>query len=262
MSIPGWLPARWPAPSNVRAGISLRHFAGRSEGPYASANIGLHVGDDPARVLENRARLRQMLGLPSEPVWLQQVHGDRVLRVDAWAPAQPGADLLGPVADAAVTSAPNVVLAIQTADCLPILLCDASGQELAAIHAGWRGLAAGVIARAVESMAATTSGLHAWIGPGIGPQAFEVGDEVRVAMLDAAPSETTDAIARLFQARTDRAGKWWCDLPQIAAAHLRALGVTSIHLEPACTYHDADRFFSHRRDRVSGRMVSLIWRYR
>lgn len=260
MQIPGWLPAQWSAPPNIGAGISLRSFAGVSTGPYASANVGLHVGDDPKLVLENRARLVRALGLPSEPVWMQQVHGDQVLRVGASPLATSAGGELGPVADAAVTSEPKVVLAIQTADCLPILLCDRSGQHLGAVHAGWRGVAGGAIERCVEAMPVPPANLHAWIGPGIGPSAFEVGDDVREAMLAASAPTLIDAVAAAFQARSHVAGKWWCDLPAIASTRLQALGVTTIAIEPSCTFQDADRFYSHRRDRVTGRMVSLLWR--
>ncbi|AVQ00160.1 peptidoglycan editing factor PgeF [Ahniella affigens] len=253
--MPGWLPASWPAPSNIHAGISLRTFAGVSVGPYASANMGLHVGDEPAAVLLNRERLAAALQLPSAPIWLRQVHGTAVVRIEATHAVSEA-----PEADAAITPTAGVVLAIQTADCLPILLCDRSGQTLGAVHAGWRGVALGAIEACVHAMGADPQDLLAWIGPGIGPDAFEVGADVRDAMLAASPNEIIAAHRAAFRPRAEHPGKWWCDLPQLAALRLRALGLSSIHIEPACTVTDSDRFYSHRRDRVTGRMVSLIWR--
>lgn len=260
MAIPGWLPASWPAPANIRAGISLRTFAGMSLGPYASANMGLHVGDERAAVLENRALLAEALQLPSAPIWLRQVHGTTVVRIDPSNVAAHQAAPDAPEADAAVTHTAGVVLAIQTADCLPILLCDRRGQTLGAVHAGWRGVALGAIEACVNAMATDPQDLLAWIGPGIGPDAFEVGTDVLDAMLATSAASTVDVHRAAFRPRAEHPGKWWCDLPQLAALRLRALGVSAIHIDPACTMTDRARFYSHRRDRVTGRMVSLIWR--
>lgn len=249
----GWIAARWAAPTHVRAGISTRLLPGQSTGPYARGNLGDHVGDDPAAVAANRRLLREVLALPQEPAWLRQVHGCAVLAPGETAPEE---------ADAAITRTPGTVLAILTADCLPILLCNAEGTEIAAIHAGWRGLAGGVIDATVGRMVSAAGSLRAWIGPGIGPEAFEVGDDVRAAMLDAAGPEDRNAVLAAFVPRRAAegiiAGKWWCDLPRLAVIRLARLGVRQVASSGLCTVSDA-RFYSHRRDRVTGRMASLVW---
>ncbi len=214
---------------------------GVSAGPWASLNLGDHVGDDPAHVSANRARLRQTL--PAEPVWLRQVHGTRCVDVDRDAARE---------ADAAVTRTPGTVLAILTADCLPVLLSDAAGTVVGAAHAGWRGLAAGVLESTVQSMALPAAQIRACFGPAIGPAAFEVGDEVRAAFLAKDPQA-------VVAFRPGAPGKWWCDLYELAAQRLVALGVPRPAAVDFCTVRDADRFFSYRRDGVSGRMASLIW---
>lgn len=236
----------WPAPANVRALVTTRS-GGVSTGPYASFNLGDHVGDDPAAVAENRHLLR--LQLPAEPVWLQQVHGKQCCDASTCSNAngnQPAE------ADAAFTRTPGVVCAVLTADCLPILLCDIDGTIVAAAHAGWRGLAAGVIEAAVASMGIPGSRLMAWLGPAIGPQHFEVGSEVREIFIAHDPQA-----ARAFVARPN--SKWLCDIYLLAAQRLAALGVCRLAKTDFCTVREKDRFFSYRRDGSTGRMASLIW---
>jgi YfiH family protein len=231
----------WPAPAHVRALVTTR-AGGVSRGPYAAMNLALHVGDDAAAVAENRRRLR--LRLPAAPRWLEQVHGK--LAVDA-AAAQPGCR-----ADASVAGAREVVCAVLTADCLPVLLCDEAGSAVAAAHAGWRGLAGGVVESAVAAMRRPPESLLAWLGPAIGPQAFEVGDEVREAFLAGAP-----AAAAAFAPRAG--GKWLADLYRLATLRLNALGVSRVFGGGFCTYREAERFYSFRREGRTGRMASLIW---
>ncbi len=235
-----WLKPEWPAPANVHAGTSLR-MGGVSQPPYATLNLALHVGDDPAAVYKNRKRL----GLPREPVWLQQVHGNTVINA---------ADFSGriPEADGAYSRQPGVICAVMTADCLPVLLCDRRGGGVAAVHAGWRGLLAGVIEAGVEKLAVAGDQLLAWLGPAIGPNAYEVGDEVRQAFV------SRDASASLaFQPAT--AGRWWMDIYTLARQRLMQCGVEDIFGGDHCTCHEADKFYSYRRDGVTGRMVSVIW---
>lgn len=231
----------WPAPASVQAWQTVR-TGGVSPVPWASFNLGDHVGDAPARVAANRALLAAHL--PAAPIWLQQVHGTRA--VDA-------ADCeKTPVADAAYTRQPGVVCAVMTADCLPILLCDRAGQVVAAVHAGWRGLLAGVVETCIAAMACPPGELLAWLGPAIGPSAFEVGDEVRAAFVD------HDATAvRAFVAT--RADKWLANLPQLARQRLQAHGVLAIYGGEQCTVNAPEHYFSYRRDGVTGRMATLVW---
>lgn len=238
---PSWIPADWPAPAAIRAGVTSRH-GGVSEGCYASYNLAGHVGDDPTAVAENRSRLRQRLQLPAEPRWLTQVHGIQVCTDTA-----PGA-----VADASITQQPGQACVVLTADCLPVLLCDQAGQVVAAAHAGWRGLAAGVLAETVHRMAVPASHLLAWLGPAIGPTAFEVGEDVRSAFLAQDPE-----YARVFRAHTE--DKWWMDIYAAARLQLNSLGLARIYGGGECTVTAADRYYSYRRDRQTGRMASLIW---
>ncbi len=238
-----WIEPDWPAPAGVRSGCTTR-TGGVSRGPYASLNLADHVGDDPARVARNRALLRSRLGLPSEPLWLRQVHGCEVARGRA--------DPDGCEADASVATDPGVVCAVLTADCLPLLLCDRAGSRVAAVHAGWRGLAAGVIEAAVASMQTAPADLLVWLGPAIGPNAFEVGDEVRVALLAGDPAATAAF-------RPSPAGRWLADINLLARSRLNALGVGQVWGLGRCTVNDAGSFFSYRRDGATGRMASLIW---
>jgi YfiH family protein len=224
-----------------------------SAGVYASLNLAEHVGDQASVVQQNRARLRVLAGLPAEPVWLNQVHGVRVCVAGGVTGRATGVTNGGsPEADAAVSVQPGVVCAVLTADCLPILMTDRAGTVVAAVHAGWRGLAAGVIEAAVAGMERPGAELMAWIGPGIGPQHFEVGDEVRSCFCDIR-AEAASAFA------PTRAGRWLADLPALARERLRGLGLLQVSGGELCTYADAHRFFSYRRDGVTGRMASLIW---
>jgi YfiH family protein len=232
----------WPAPDNIRALVTTRH-GGISLGPYASLNLGDHVGDDPVAVAENRHRLRTQL--PGEPLWLKQMHGTHCIDAAA-APA-------GSEADAAFTRQPGRVCAVLTADCLPVLFCDVAGSSVAAAHAGWRGLVAGVLEQTVASMHVSADQLIAWLGPAIGPQHFEVGDEVRTAFLN-----THAGTACAFIPKSN--GKWLCNLYALARFRLEAMGLHRITGADFCTAGDADRFFSYRRDGTTGRMASLIWR--
>lgn len=236
----------WPAPANVRALVTTRH-GGVSAGPYASLNLGDHVGDDPAAVAENRRILRARL--PAEPVWLNQVHGKQCRDASACPNAKGNQP---PEADAAYSRKPGVVCAVLTADCLPVLLCDAAGTVVAAAHAGWRGLAAGVIESTVAAMEVPGERLLAWLGPAIGPRHFEVGGEVREVFIAHDPQA-----ANAFTARPN--GKWFCDIYRLAAQRLAALGACRLASADFCTVRDTERFFSYRRDGITGRMASLIW---
>ncbi len=231
----------WPAPDNVRALQTLRH-GGCSPAPWDSLNLGDHVGDDSQRVMANRARLRA--SLPADPCWLQQVHGVDV--VDA-ASAVPGT-----VADAAYARAPGSVCAVMTADCLPVLFCDRAGTVVAAAHAGWRGLLAGVLEQTLATMGCPAGTILAWLGPAIGPDNFEVGDEVRSAFI-ARNAEAAGAF------RAAGGGKWLADLYALARLRLSIAGVAGIYGGGGCTFAERDRFFSYRRDGVTGRQASLIW---
>lgn len=232
----------WPVPARVRAHVTLR-AGGVSAGSYSSLNLGAHVGDDPAAVAENRRRVVSRLALPSEPRWLDQVHGTAVLDLDRGG---------GRPADAAVASRAGVVCAVLTADCLPVLLADRRATRVGAAHAGWRGLAAGVLPNAVAALGSPPGDVVAWLGPAIGPAAFEVGGEVRDAFA-AAGFETDRAFVP-----NDR-GRWRADLYALARQSLARAGVTAVHGGGECTYADSERFFSHRREAPCGRMASLIW---
>ena len=231
----------WPAPPNIRARVTTRQ-GGVSAGPYASFNLGDHVGDDREAVLANRARLAAHL--PAAPRWLNQVHGVTVIN------AAEGSGV--PTADAAFTRQPGVVCAVMTADCLPVLLCDTAGTVVAAAHAGWRGLHAGVIESTLAAMEVPHADVMAWLGPAIGPTAFEVGDEVRVAFMAAHADDE-----RAFQPYAP--GKWLADLYALARARLQRAGVLRVTGGEHCTYRDEGRFFSYRREGVTGRMASVIW---
>jgi YfiH family protein len=243
--------ADWPAPRHVRALTTLRGPAGVSQSPFDSLNLGLRGGGDPAAATRNRADLGSFLELPSAPRWLQQVHGTHVQK---FAGPQVDAEVDGaePIADAAVTTAPNVVLAILTADCLPVLLCADDGSAIGAAHAGWRGLAAGVLERTVDALRTPPAGLLAWLGPAIGANSYEVGDEVRAAFVD-----RDNGSAAAFMAT--RPGHWLCDLYHLARRRLTSSGISRIYCCGFDTFVDP-RFYSWRRDAAaSGRFASLIW---
>lgn len=247
MSGPELILPDWPAPAGVRAAFTLR-AGGVSRPPFDTCNIAAHVGDEPRAVAENRALLRAGLALPAEPAWLEQVHGHRVVDLDR----QTALGSLGP-ADASVTRTAGRVCAIQVADCMPVLFSAADGSAVGAAHAGWRGLAGGVLEAAVRAMNSPPAELLAWLGPAIGQAHFEVGEEVRAAFLAA------DAGAAPAFAANER-GRWQCDLYAVARRRLAALGVSAIHGGGWCTHADAGRFFSYRRDGRCGRMAALIWR--
>ena len=251
---PATLRPDWIAPARVQAFVTLRH-GGVSRGAWGLPggepggwNLGAHCGDDPRDVARNRALLRSLL--PAEPVWLDQVHGIDVFDADGTVPR-----VVLPVADAAVTMRQGCVLAVMTADCLPVMLTNRSGTVAGVAHAGWRGLCAGVLESTVAALARKTSDHEwlAWLGPAIGPRRFEVGDEVRQAFVDHEPLAAAGFTA------TGRPGKWLGDLPALARQRLARAGVASIFGGHLCTVEDPDRFDSFRRDRGTGRMVSLIW---
>lgn len=247
MSGPDLILPDWPAPPGIRAAFTLRSH-GASRPPFDTFNVATHVGDEPGAVAENRARLLASLGLPAEPAWLEQVHGHRVVDLDSLT----SRELPGP-ADAAVTRTPGRVCLIQVADCMPVLFAAADGSAVGAAHAGWRGLAGGVLEATVRAMAAPPAQLLAWMGPAIGQANFEVGEEVRAVFLAADPGA-----AAAFAA--NERGRWQCDLYALARRKLAALGVASVDGGGWCTYADERRFFSFRRDGRCGRMAALIWR--
>ena len=246
-----WIVPDWPAPDNVRALQTTRH-GGVSAGVYASMNLGDHVGDDPALVAQNRALLRARL--PADPVWLKQVHGNAVADAD---------HAIGvPEADAAFAQRPNTVCAVLTADCLPVLLCDHAGTVVGAAHAGWRGLAGGAVEAAVRAMGVEPASLMAWLGPAIGPQAFEVGEEVRQAFMAHDPDahkafHPSPALRTRDSALSTQ--KWLADIYLLARQRLALIGVERVYGGGLCTYGDSERFFSYRRDGATGRMASLVW---
>lgn len=238
-----FLPADWPAPAGVVAGTTCRD-GGVSRGAYSSLNLASHVGDDPAAVAVNRKRASAACGFPSEPRWLRQVHGKNVLR--AGASAEPAE------ADAIVASGPGVVCAVLTADCLPVVFASRHGNEVAAAHAGWRGLAAGVLEATVSAMNASPGDLLAWLGPAISQAAFEVGAEVRAAFLDADPGAES-----CF--RETESGRWLADLYALARRRLAACGLEAVYGGGHCTYAEPETWFSYRRDGECGRMATFIY---
>lgn len=236
----------WPAPANVGALVTTRR-GGASTAPFDSYNLGLHVGDDPLHVLQNRQHLEHELATQHPPQWLQQVHGIAVVEACA--------NNAAPAADACYTTEPGLPCAVMTADCLPVLFCTQKGDRVAAAHAGWRGLADGVLEATVRKLQVCPTELLVWLGPAIGPQQFEVGDEVRNAFI------TFEAgCAQAFAARPNKPGHWLADIYQLARIRLELLGVEQIYGGDFCTFTDAQRFFSYRRDGITGRMASLIWR--
>ena len=241
---PDWIVPDWPVPTGVNALITTR-AGGVSTGPFASLNLGVRAGDDPQAVAANRTRLNALL--PQAPRWLRQVHGSLVVEADTLSEE--------PEADAAIARRPGTVCAVLVADCIPVLLADRAGGTVGIAHAGWRGLARGVIENTVRTMASAGRDLIAYLGPGIGPAAFEVGNDVREAFL------ARDAgAAAAFKPHTE--GKWLADLFLLARQSLQRAGVREIHGGALCTYSDTQRFFSYRRSRTTGRMAAVIWRNR
>ncbi len=240
-----WIAANWPAPPQVRALTTTRR-GGVSCGPYAGLNLATHVGDDPSAVAHNRQLLRTQFALPTEPHWLDQIHGTCVVEArDAKATAPCPAD-------ASYAYQVGVVCAVLTADCLPVLFCDRAGTRIAAAHAGWRGLLAGILEQTLTTLDTDPGSVMAWLGPAIGQTAFEVGEEVRSAFLEA------DAGASVaFQPSPN--GRWLADMYQLARRRLIAAGVERLYGGGWCTVNEPGRFYSYRREGVCGRMASLIW---
>lgn len=285
--MPDWITPDWPAPPQVKAAATLR-TGGVSEGPFASLNLGAHVGDDPAAVAENRRLLVAALDLPAEPMWLNQVHGINVVAASAQPRAltaagsvAPGAAALqthvaakGDVnepgaagehsavnatlsasllsADASFATSPGAVCVVMTADCLPVLFCDRQGTRIAAAHAGWRGLAGGVLGATIRALDVPPAQLMAWLGPAIEQEAFEVGEEVRERFLELGAD---NSVAFQSNAR----GRWQADLYQLARNELARLGVTAVHGGGFQCFADSKRFFSYRRENRTGRMATLVW---
>lgn len=249
------LMADWPAPPGVCAFTTTRHGAGGSLPPFDTFNLGNRSaadGDDPVQVQRNRDELQRLAGLPSAPHWLRQVHGTGVLRFDA-PPSAQGIEA-EPVADAAVTSQPGVVLAILTADCLPVVFAARDGREVAAAHAGWRGLAGGMLEATLAAMQTPAADVVAWLGPAAGPDHYEIGSEVYDAFVGRSAGAETAFTAT-------RPGHWRVDLYALARQRLRAAGMSAEHIYGGelCTIADPARWFSHRRDRRSGRIATLVW---
>ncbi len=240
-----WLEADWPAPPGVRALTTTRRGLGVSRPPFDDFNLGARCGDEAAAVAENRRQLETALALPSSPRWLRQVHGVDVA-------IEPAFD--EPEADAAVTRTPGTVLAILTADCLPVVFAAKDGSEIAVAHAGWRGLAAGMLEATVSAMRTPANDLIAWLGPAAGPQGYEVGDEVFDAFVSHAPEAETAFLST-------RSGHWKVHLFQLARMRLADAGMDDEHVHGGglCTISDPQRFFSHRRDGRSGRIATLAW---
>ena len=237
-----WIEPDWPAPARVRAFVTTRE-GGVSAGEFASLNLGEKGGDAPANVERNRAIVRDRL--PADPRWLDQVHGTNVVELD-------GASGARARADGAVSAKPGEVAVVLVADCMPLLLCDRTGGRVGIAHAGWRGMAAGVIENTVAALGVAPAEIMAWMGPAIGPDAFEVGSEVRDAF--AATDAGSDAAFA-----PHKPGKYLADLYALARRRLARAGVTAVFGGGFCTYHDAERFFSYRRVRESGRMGAFIW---
>ena len=243
MSSESYIAPDWPTPATIRSLLTTRQ-GGVSRGAYSSFNLGNHVGDDPVAVATNRARVGNVVG---KPVWLDQVHGIRVVDVARFVSTdQP------PQADAAVSHEPGAACVVMTADCLPVLFCNESGSVVAAAHAGWRGLLAGVLEETIHAMAVPGNTVMAYLGPAIGPRSFEVGDEVREAYV-----AENSAAAAAFKPATP--GKWLADIYRLARQRLTGQGVERIYGGSFCTVSDPERFFSYRRDGQTGRMAAMIW---
>ena len=235
--------ANWPAPANVRA-LSTTRLGGYSTGRYAGLNLAMHVGDDADTVARNRESLSSTLKLPSSPMWLNQVHGERLIDAAEW---QDGLS-----ADACYTGKPDTVCAILTADCLPLLLCNEAGTRVAAIHLGWRGICSSLIPQAINRMDSAPSGILAWIGPHIHAESYEVGADV----LAAASGVSATAMDAFTPTREDR---WLLSMSALVAGVLKEHGLAKIYMAESCVYRDSQRFYSYRREHHTGRMASLIW---
>jgi YfiH family protein len=235
----------WPLPARVRAAFTTRS-GGSSKQPWDSFNLATHVGDEHTDVAANRARLKTLLALPAEPAWLSQIHGTVVADLDS--------QTQGVItADAAVARTRGRVCVVMVADCLPVLFASRDGQRIGAAHAGWRGLASGVLEQTVKALGVPGEELTAWLGPAISQERFEVGDEVRETFLKADRAANS-------RFKMNARGRWQADLAGLARLRLASVGVTDVHGANACTHADRERFYSHRRDGKGGRMAALIWR--
>lgn len=232
----------WKLPAHVKAFCSTR-IGGVSQPPFDSLNLAQHVGDNLDHVQQNREILVASQQLPSQPCWLEQTHSTTVVTLESEANRH---------ADAAITRQPDTIAVIMTADCLPILLCNHSGTEVAAVHVGWRGLLDGVVQETLAKMQSPASQLLAWIGPAISQPEFEVGDEVRQAFI-----EKYDSAQNRF--KPNRPGHWLCDLAGLACDLLQRHGLAQTHRSNLCSYRNEAQYYSYRRDGVTGRMASLIW---
>ncbi|GAB2525978.1 peptidoglycan editing factor PgeF [Microbulbifer agarilyticus] len=251
MSADHYLKPDWPAPANVRAFVTLRED-GHSEGCYAAFNQADHVGDTAEAVAANRQQLQQELNLPNAPQWLEQIHSDKVVVA--------GIDGKVLTADASIAGEAGTVCAVLTADCLPLLVTNREGSEVAAIHAGWRGLTGGVIRETLSAMQSDPQDLLVWLGPAIGPQAFECGVDVLEAAFESSMSEAhAEAIAQCFVPHAQKPLHFLADIYALGRAELADLGVTQVFGGDRCTVTEESAFFSYRRDRDTGRMASLIW---
>lgn len=233
----------WPAPLNVKA-VSTTRQGGFSQAPFDSMNVGTHVGDDASVVKKNRDQLKQLINLPNSPLWLEQVHGTDVIHASSWQKSSQ--------ADAIYSDQPNHVCAIMTADCLPVLFTDRQGKQVAAAHAGWRGLLNGVLENTVSQFTGAREDILVWLGPAIGPTQFEVGQEVYAAFT----AYSQDAMQAF---KVSDQTHYLADIYLLAKQRLSALGITQIYGGDFCTVTEKQRFFSYRRDGITGRMVSLIW---
>lgn len=238
-----WIPADWPAPEHVHAGATTR-IGGYSRGTYSSMNLACHVDDNPEHVSQNRILLRERLSLPDEPLWLQQIHSNKVINLATENINQP--------ADGAHTNQQNQICVVLTADCLPLLLCNPAGTEIAAIHIGWRGFSSNIIGNALNAFSAKPQELMAWIGPCISANHYEVGEEVRAACLKI----INDPGGALIPGRP---GHWFADIQRLVRHQLLSTGVQKFHGGEYCTYTDYQHFYSCRRDGITGRVASLIW---
>lgn len=234
---------QWPLPEGVAA-CSTTRVGGVSLAPWNALNVGAHCGDNPEHVEENRRRVYEAAAFPSKPVWLEQVHGNTVLRLT-------GEPYDTKRADASYSATPGTVCAVMTADCLPVLFCNKSGTEVAAAHAGWRGLCEGVLEETVACFKDSPQNILAWLGPAIGPDAFEVGPEVREAFMDKDPQA-----AAAFRPAAD---KYFANIYALARQRLTKAGIRHIYGGDRCTFSEEGDFFSYRRDRITGRMASFIW---
>lgn len=244
-----WLVPDWPAPANIHAATTLR-TGGVSKEPYLSLNPATHVNDLKECVLQNRKIISDMLSLPAEPAWLDQIHSNHIVKAEKTATP--------PKADASYSSESGVVCTVMTADCLPLLICSKDGMKIAAIHAGWRGLLSGVISNSISELTcapplAKPADLLVWLGPAIGPKCFEIGIEVREAFV-----EKSKLYKNAFKEQNN--GKYLADIYQLARIELSTLGISNIYGGSYCTMTEEDRFFSYRRDNQTGRMATLIWK--